>query len=78
VRAIDPDEIYWFGREQGVLVPRRLAEDGLYRSTVFPGHWVDPIALLEGDGRRLRAIIDLGCATREHADFVARLVAARA
>jgi Uma2 family endonuclease len=75
VRAIDPDEIHWFGQERGTLVPRRLADDGLYRSTVFPGLWLDPIALLNGDVRRLHAVIDLGCATAQHAEFVARLAA---
>ena len=77
VRAIDPDEIYWFGQEEGVLVRRRVGEDGLYRSTAFPGLWLDPVALLKGDRRRLRAVVDLGCATPEHAAFVARLAGPR-
>ena len=77
VRAIDPDEIFWFAQEQGELVRRSIEADGLYRSTVFPGLWLDPVALLKGDRRRLRAVLDLGCATPEHAAFVARLVAAR-
>jgi Uma2 family endonuclease len=77
VRAIDPDEIYWFGQEQGVLLQRPIGGDGLYRSTVFPGLWLDPQALVQGDYRRLRAVVDQGCATPEHAAFVARLAAAR-
>jgi hypothetical protein len=32
-----------------------------------------PVALLKGDTRRLRAGVELGCATPEHAAFVARL-----
>jgi Uma2 family endonuclease len=77
VRAIDPDEIYWFGQENGELVRRSIGDDGLYRSTVLPGLWLDPVALLNGDRRRLRAVVDLGCATPEHAAFVARLAEAR-
>ena len=77
VRAIDPDEIFWFRQEQGVLVPRPIGDDGLYRSTVFPGLWLDPIALVNGDRRRLRAVVELGCATPEHAAFVARLAETR-
>jgi Uma2 family endonuclease len=73
VRAIDPDEIFWFAQEQGVLVQRPIGDDGLYRSTVFPGLWLDPVALLKGDRRRLRAVVDLGCATPEHAALVAEL-----
>ncbi len=60
VRAIDPDEIHWFGQEHGELVRRSVEGDGLYRSTVFPGLWLDPVALLQGDRRRLRAVVDLG------------------
>ena len=78
VRAIDPAEIYWFAQEHGVLVQRPIGDDGFYRSTVFPGLWVDPIALLSGDTRRLRAVNDLGCATPEHGQFVSRLAEARA
>jgi Uma2 family endonuclease len=77
VRAIDPDEIYWFGQEQGGLVQRPISDDGLYRSTAFPGLWLDPIALVNGDTRRLQAVVDLGCATPEHAAFVAKLARAR-
>ncbi len=77
VRAIDPDEVYWFGQHQGELVQRAIGDDGLYRSIAFPGLWLDPVALLEGDRRRLRAVVDLGCATPEHAAFVARLAEAR-
>jgi Uma2 family endonuclease len=77
VRAIDPDEIYWFGQENGELVQRSIGDDGLYRSTVLPGLWLDPAALLKGDRRRLRAVVDLGCATPEHAEFVIRLAKVR-
>ncbi|MFI5457873.1 MAG: Uma2 family endonuclease [Isosphaerales bacterium] len=77
VRAIDPDEIYWFAQEQGALVQRPIGDDGLYRSIVFPGLWLDPIALLKSDTRRLRAVVDLGCATPEHAAFVAKLAGTR-
>jgi Uma2 family endonuclease len=77
VRAIDPDEIYWYIQEQGVLVRKPIGDDGLYRSTVFPGLWLDPQALIKGDTRRLRAVVDLGCATPEHAGFVARLAQSR-
>jgi hypothetical protein len=78
VRAIDPEEVFWFGQEQGELVRRAVGDDGLYRSTVFPGLWLDPIALFKGDRRRLRSVVDLGCATPEHAEFVARLAERRA
>ncbi len=77
VRAVDPAEIYWFGQEQGALVRRPIGDEGLYRSTVLPGLWLNPVALLEGDMRRLRSIVDQGCGTPEHAAFVARLAMVR-
>jgi Uma2 family endonuclease len=77
VRTFEPDEIYWFIQEHGALVQRPIGDDGLYRSSVFPGLWLDPVALVDGDTRRLRAVVDVGCAAPEHAAFVARLVAAR-
>ncbi len=77
VRALEPDEILWFVLHDGVLVQQAPGEDGLYRSVNFPGLWLDPEALIRDDGRRLRAVVDLGCATPEHAAFVARLAAAR-
>jgi hypothetical protein len=78
VRAIEPDEVYWFTHEHGTLVRRAPSEaDGLYRSVVFPGLWLDPAALLAGDRPRIRAVVDQGCRTPEHAAFVARLAVVR-
>jgi hypothetical protein len=78
VRAIEPDEVHWFVLRRGRLVDLAPGPDGIYRSEVFPGLWLDPEALLAGDIRRLQAVVDLGCATPEHAAFVARLAAAKA
>ncbi len=77
VCAIDPDEIFWFGPERGGLVQRSISADGLYRSSVFAALWLDPQALLEGNRQRLRTALDLGCVTAEHAEFAAKLAAAR-
>lgn len=77
VRALDPDEVLWFRRQQGSLVRSSPDEDGLYRATSLPGLWLDPAALMQGDTRRLRAVLDLGLATPEHAAFAARLLARR-
>jgi Uma2 family endonuclease len=78
VRAIEPDEVLCFRQAEGKL--RRVAPDadGLYRSAVFPGLWLDPAALLTGDLKRLSQVVDQGVATPEHAAFVARLEGNRA
>jgi Putative restriction endonuclease len=77
VRAMEPDEVLWFMLRQGRFIELPPGPDGIYRSEVFPGLWLDPRALISGDTRRLRAVLDAGCASPEHASFVARLAAAR-
>ena len=76
VLALDPYRIIWHARRDGRLVEIAPSEDGLHRSAVFPGLWLDPAALLSRDNRSIREVVDLGLATQDHADFVARLAAA--
>lgn len=45
---------------------------------VFPGLWVHGEALLAKDYGRLMATLQQGLATPQHAEFVARLAAAKA
>src|SRR5205823_1385150 len=47
--------------------------DGLLKSEVFPGLWLDPQALLQNDLPKLFQAIDKGVVTPEHAAFVERL-----
>jgi Uma2 family endonuclease len=77
VRALEPDAVSWFVLRDGRFTQLQPGPDGIYRSEVFPGLWLDPQALLRGDRCRLREVIELGCATPEHAEFVARLAAIR-
>jgi Uma2 family endonuclease len=69
-------EIDWFVLEGGVYVPLPPGPDGILRSRVFPGLWLDPAALIAGDMRRVRQVLDQGIASPEHAAFVAGLQAA--
>lgn len=78
VLALAPDEVIWHARRDDRLTPIAPDADGLYRSAVFPGLWLDPAALLAGDPRRLRAVVEQGATTPEHAAFVAALAARRA
>jgi hypothetical protein len=75
VRALEPDEVLWHVLRDGRMATIPPDADGLYRSRVFPGLWLDPQALLARDTRRLRAVLDQGLATAEHAAFVAKLAA---
>ncbi|WP_435005184.1 Uma2 family endonuclease [Tundrisphaera lichenicola] len=75
VLAIEPDEVHWHELRDGRLVRVAPDPDGLYRSRVFPGLWLDPNALLNDDGSALVAVLERGLATEEHAAFVADLAA---
>jgi hypothetical protein len=46
VRALEPDEVIWHVLQDGHLVALPPGDDGLYESSVFPGLWLDPRALL--------------------------------
>lgn len=59
---------------QGETYQETPADDhGMFRSTVFPGLWLDIEALLQLDGRRVMDAVRQGMATPEHAVFVQRL-----
>jgi Uma2 family endonuclease len=77
VVALDPDEVFWFVRRGDRLKPWSPGPDGVFRSEVFPGLWLDPDALFADDMDRLDATLDQGLATPEHAEFVARLAERR-
>jgi hypothetical protein len=47
--------------------------DGILRSAVFPGLWLDPAALLAKDKQRILAVLQQGLQSPEHAAFVAEL-----
>ena len=66
-------QIDWFVLREGRYESMALSADGLYRSTVFPGLWLDPVALRDHDLARVLAVVQEGLNTAEHADFVARL-----
>ena len=66
-------QIDWFILQRRRFVRMPLDETGLYQSKVFPGLWLDPAALVRGDTAALQSALQRGLASREHADFVARL-----
>jgi len=74
----DPDAVLWFERCDDRLEPLPPGPDGIFRSQVFPGLWLDPGALFADDMDRLVATLEQGLAMPEHTDFVAHLAARRA
>lgn len=73
VLAREPRKVLWFIRQGDRFEELAPGEDGIFRSDVFPGLWLDPAALLQGNPARVREVVELGLATAEHADFVERL-----
>jgi Uma2 family endonuclease len=67
-RAVD-----WFGLRQGKLKRLRPSADGILKSKVFPGLWLDPEALVRGNLNRLVDVLQQGIASPEHAKFVNKL-----
>lgn len=72
---VQDDRIDWFALDQGQYRPLEPGPDGVMRSQVFPGLWLDPIAMIAGDLARVGAVLRQGLASPEHAAFVARLQA---
>ena len=70
-------EVDWFVWRQGEY--QRLAPDadGLLKSEVFPGLWLDANALVRGDLSAVLAAVQRGGETSEHTAFVQRLDAKR-
>jgi Uma2 family endonuclease len=77
VVELDPDRIHWFIRREDLFEDLPPGPDGVYRSEVFPGLWLDPGALYGNAPRRLIAVLEQGLATADHAAFAARLAAAQ-
>jgi hypothetical protein len=65
--------VFWFVLQRGKYQEMPLRSDGVFRSRVFPGFWLDAEAVLRNDRRRMLAALEQGLATPEHAAFVAKL-----
>ena len=71
-RVLD-GQVDWFVNREGRFEPMLPEPDGILRSTVFPGLWLDPAALTAGNATALKLILQQGLNSPEHAAFVARL-----
>jgi hypothetical protein len=63
----------WFVLRGGKYVPLDSASDGVIRSEVLPGLWLDPIALVNSDAARLLAVAQLSHGSEEHCNFIGEL-----
>lgn len=60
VWSVDEGRIDWWERIEGDYLTIPLDDDGLARSRIFPGLWLDAHALLRGDMRAVFAAVQRG------------------
>ncbi len=67
---LNGEQVHWWVLRNGRYEDLPRGADGLLRSEVFPGLWLDPEALLRLDTQRLAAVLQQGLASPEHTAFV--------
>jgi Uma2 family endonuclease len=67
--------IHWFALEDGEYVRIKARPDGVTRSRVFPGLWLNLQALLAGDEKKAFRVVEKGLKSVEHKTFVKKLAA---
>jgi hypothetical protein len=73
VWRVDNRAVDWFALRDGLYVPNLSGPDGVLRSEIFPGLWLDPAALVAGDTARLLIVAQQGHGSPEHTEFVRQL-----
>jgi Uma2 family endonuclease len=68
--------VRWMTLVENRFQPIAPDADGLLKSRLFPGLWLDGEALLAGDLAKVLAAVDRGCSTDAHKEFAARVAAA--
>lgn len=63
----------WFVLENGEYVLLEADTDGIIKSRVFPGLWLDTFALLTGEMTQVLAVLKQGLNSPEHEIFVQQL-----
>lgn len=74
VHRVEDGEVDWFWLEGSSYRKQAPDPHGVLSSRVLPGLWLDVAALLRNDECAVRAAVERGCATAEHAAFAARLI----
>jgi Uma2 family endonuclease len=78
VLDLERSAVQWFVLDESKFSPLAIEADGLLRSRVFPGLWLDSNALISGNMMRVLDVLRLGLASPEHEAFVTDLERRRA
>ena len=65
--------IVWRKLENAVYVSQQIPPDGVLRSQVFPGLWLDVAAFWDDDGAKMLAALNAGLSSEDHQLFAERL-----
>ena len=66
------ERIVWWELHDGEYREISAEADGVLKSRVFPGLWLDAAALLRGDLKKFRSVARAGVKSRAHAKFLRR------
>jgi hypothetical protein len=77
VAAVRTKQVFWFIRRRGKIKALPKDADGIIRSEVFPGFWLDTDAFLNRDSKRLLRALRQGLASPEHTAIVVNLAGKR-
>jgi Uma2 family endonuclease len=65
--------IIWRMLENRVYIAQQIPPDGILRSQVFPGLWLDVAAFWNNNGAKMLAALNAGLSSEDHQRFVERL-----
>lgn len=77
VWRVEDQSIDWFVLREGAYERLTAHEDGITRSIVFPGLWLDAAAMIRGEMGGVLQVLQRGLATSDHAAFAAELKSRR-
>lgn len=63
----------WFSLKSGEYIQIEANADGVICSEIFPGLWLEKLALITGDLAKVLAVVNQGIVTAEHQAFVEQL-----
>jgi Uma2 family endonuclease len=73
VWQIFENKLDWFILENGEYILLEPDNQGIIKSHVYPGLWLDVAALLAGEMTQVLAVLQQGLTSPEHQDFVQKL-----
>jgi Uma2 family endonuclease len=73
VWRVDDRKIDWFVLEEGSYKLLNQDKNGVYKSNVFPGLWIDSALLIAGKFAEALKVLNEGIHSQDHRDFVASL-----